>query len=267
MELKGAVVVVTGASAGIGEATAVAFARRGSKVVLAARRLDRLEALADRIERAGGSALALRVDVTEAREIDRLPTLVREVYGRPVDVLVSSAGVPGGGAIEDLSYEQIRAVVEVNLLGVLYGMRAFLPEMLRRGHGHVVNVASLAGRFATPGTGLYTATKHAVVAASESANYDAESRGVHVTAVNPAFVATEGFPQDDLPPWIVLPADRVATAIVKVVRDGIAPEYSVPRWVSPFQAFRVLTPPLYRWGVRQARRTGVKATQAKRWHA
>ena len=145
--------------------------------MLAARRLDRLEALADRIERAGGSALALRVDVTEPREIDGLPTLVREVYGRPVDVLVSSAGVPGGGAIEDLSYEQIRAVVEVNLLGVLYGMRAFLPEMLRRGHGHVVNVASLAGRFATPGTGLYTATKHAVVAASESANYDAESRG------------------------------------------------------------------------------------------
>lgn len=264
MQLKDAVVVITGASAGIGEAAAVAFAKRGARVVLVARRLERLEALADRIARAGGSALALRVDVTEPRELDGLPRVVREVYGRPADVLVNNAGVPGGGPIQDLSYEQIRAVVEVNLLGVLYGMRAFLPEMLRRGHGHVVNVASLAGRFATPGTGLYSATKHAVVALSESANYDAEARGVHVTALNPGFVATESFPQDGLPSWAVMPAERVGETIVKVVRDGTAPERSVPRWVSSLQVFRVLTPPLYRWGVRQARRTGVKATQAKR---
>jgi len=264
MELKGAVVVVTGASAGIGEATAAAFAKRGARVVLAARRLERLETLADRIGRAGGSAVALRLDVTRPREVEALPALVREVFGRPADVFVSNAGVPGGGAIQDLDYDQIRRVVDVNLLGVLYCMRAFLPEMARLGHGHVVNVASLAGRFATPGSGLYAATKHAVVAASESANYDVEPRGVHVTAVNPAFVATEGFPQDGLPDWAVMPADRVAEAIVKVVREGIAPEYSVPRWTSPFQAFRVLTPPLYRWGVRQARRTGVRATQARR---
>jgi len=237
---------------------------RGVWAGLAARRSERRVAPAGRIERAGGSALALRVDVTEPGEVDGLPTLIREVYGRPADVLVNNAGVPAGGSIEDLDYRQIRHVVEVNLLGVLYGMRAFLPDMMRLGHGHVVNVASLAGRFATPGTALYTATKHAVVAASESANYDAEARGVRVTAVNPGFVATEGFPQDDLPGWAVMAADRVGQAIVKVVREGIAPEYSVPRWVAPLQAFRVLTPPLYRWGVRQARRTGLKATRAHR---
>jgi NADP-dependent 3-hydroxy acid dehydrogenase YdfG len=262
VDVKGAVVVVTGASAGIGEATAVALARRGARVVLAARRLDRLESLADRIERAGGSALALRVDVTHPDEVDALPGFVREVYGRPADVLVNNAGVPGGGTIQDLDYEQIRRVVEVNLLGVLYGMRAFLPEMLRRGHGHIVNVASLAGRFAAPGAGLYAATKHAVVAASESAHFDAETRGVRVTAVNPGFVVTEGFPCDGVPGWAVMPVERVADAIVRVVREGIAPELSVPRWVSPLQAFRVLTPPLYRWGVRRARRTGVRATEA-----
>jgi NADP-dependent 3-hydroxy acid dehydrogenase YdfG len=264
MELKGAVVVVTGASSGIGEATAVAFAKRGSRVVLAARRLERLEAIADRIEAAGGSALAMKVDVTDPGELDALPGLVAEVYGRPCDVLVNNAGVPGGGEFQDLTYEQIRRVVDVNLVGVLYGARAFLPAMLARGHGHVINVASVAGRFAMPGSGLYSATKHAVVAFSESANYDAEARGVHVTSVNPGFVATEGFPQTALPPWMVMRVERVAEAIVKVAREGIAPEYGVPRWVGPLQAFRVLTPPLYRWGVRQVRRSGLKATKAPR---
>ena len=263
MELQGAVVVVTGASSGIGEAAAVAFAQRGAKVVLAARRLDRLNDLARRIEAAGGSALALKVDVTDAGELDGLPTIVGEVYGRPTDILVNNAGIPGGGAFADLSYGQIRRVVDVNLLGVLFGTRAFLPGMVRRGHGHVINVASLAGRFATPGAALYTATKHAVVAFSESANYDVEARGVHVTSVNPGFVDTEGFPQYRLPRWMVLRVERVAGAIVKVAEDEIAPEYSVPRWVSPLQAFRVLTPPLYRWGVRQTRKAGHAATRAR----
>ena len=100
-----------------------------------------------------------------------------------------------------------------------------------------------------------------MVAFSESTNYDAEGRGVHVTAVNPGFIDTEGFPQDDLPSWMVMRVERVAEAIVKVVRDEIAPELSVPRWVSPLQAFRVLTPPLYRGGVRRARRAGTASTK------
>jgi NADP-dependent 3-hydroxy acid dehydrogenase YdfG len=224
MELQGAVVVVTGASSGIGEAAAVAFAQRGARVVLAARRLDRLNDLSRRIEATGGSALAVKVDVTDAGELDGLPTIIGEGYGRPTDILVNNAGVPGGGAFAELSYEQIRRVVDVNLLGVLFGTRAFLPDMVRRGHGHVINVASLAGRFAAPGAALYTATKHAVVAFSESANYDVEARGVHVTSVNPGFVDTEGFPQDRLPHWMVMRVERVAGAIVKVAEDGIAPE-------------------------------------------
>jgi short-subunit dehydrogenase len=132
--------------------------------------------------------------------------------------------------------------------------RAFPPGMLARGKGHVVNVASLAGRFATPGNAIYGATKHAVVAFSEAVHYEAEGRNVRVTAVNPGFVDTEGFPQGDLPGWAVLNMDTVTDAIVKVVGEGIAPEYSVPRWIGPLQAFRVLTPPLYRWGLRRVRR-------------
>lgn len=260
MRLKGAVVVVTGASAGIGEATAVAFAQHGAKVVLAARRLDRLESMAERITRAGGTALAVPCDVTDHRELQTLRSVVQEAFG-PVDVLVNNAGIPGGGELATLDYEQIRKVVEVNVLGVMFGTRAFLPGMLARGHGHIVNVASLAGRFATPGASVYTASKHAVVAFSESVNGETEADNVHVTAVNPGLVATEGFPQWNLNHRFVMKPERVADAIVKVVQDGIAPEYSIPRWVSPLQAFRVLTPPLYRWGVRTTRRLGTRVAR------
>ncbi|HTG47587.1 MAG TPA: SDR family NAD(P)-dependent oxidoreductase [Actinomycetota bacterium] len=255
MQLRGRVVVVTGASSGIGEAAAVAFAKRGAKVVLTARRTERLEALAERIHGAGGRALALTVDVGDPKQLDRLPGVVREMVG-PADVLVNNAGVPGRGDFASLPYDSIERIVRTNVLGVLYGTRAFLPGMLARGSGHVVNIASLAGRFAAPGAAIYTATKHAVVAFSESLNYDTAPKGVLVTSVNPGFVETEAFTHDDLPPQAVLDIDDVAEAIVKVVREGIAPEYSIPRWVAPLQAFRVLTPPLYRWGVRQVRRSG-----------
>jgi len=260
MRLKGAVAVVTGASAGIGEATAVALARRGAKVVLAARRKERLDALADRIERAGGRALAVRCDVTDPERLSSLPRVVEEAFG-PCDVLVNNAGIPGGGSFAELSYEQIERVVDVNVLGMMIATRAFLPGMLKRGRGHVVNIASLAGRFAAPGAAVYSATKHAVVAFSEALFYEVEPHGVLVTAVNPAFVSTEGFPQTGLDPRLVLPVDRVTDAVLRVVQDGVAPELSVPRWIGPFQAFRVLAPPLYRWGMRRARDMGLKAQE------
>lgn len=255
MELRGAVAVVTGASAGLGEATATEFARRGAKVVLAARRLDRLETLANRIERAGGIALAVKCDVTDHAQLDALPSVVAEAVG-PCDILVNNAGIPGRGAFEDLDYEQIERVIRVNVLGVLFGTRAFLPGMLNRRRGHVVNVASLAGLFAAPGASVYSASKHAVVAFSESLDPTTKGQGVRVTSVNPGFVPTEGFPKvRGRPSLLTLTPERVAEAIVTVVREEIAPEYSIPRWAAPLQAFRVLTPPLYRWGMdRIARR-------------
>jgi short-subunit dehydrogenase len=254
LDLRDTNVIVTGASSGIGEAAAVAFAQRGARVIVIARRKERLESLARRIEVAGGRAIAWTCDVTDRAQVQKLPGLVQELTGRAPDVLVNNAGIPGGGPFVELAHEQIDLVVRVNLLAVMHCTRIFLPGMLARGHGHIVNVASLAGRFAPPGTAVYAASKHGVVAFSESLNYDTRRQGVLVTSVNPGFVATEGFPQRGIPRRFVMPASRVGEAIVKVVRDDIAPEYSVPRWIAPLQVFRVLTPPLYRWGVERARR-------------
>jgi len=227
------------------------LAKEGAAVVLAARRAERLEALAAEIEGRGGRALAVRCDVTEVADLQGLRDRVDEAFGR-CDVLINNAGIPGGGRFEDLSLEQIEQVIRVNLLGVLVCTKVFLPMMLDRQRGHIVNVGSLAGRYAAPGASVYSASKHGVVAFSEALYYELAPRGILVTSVNPGFAATEGFPQGRLPSALVMRADRVARVIVDVIKEGRAPEVSVPRGMSLWQAFRVLTPPLYRWGVRTA---------------
>jgi len=261
MRLNGAVAVVTGASAGFGELTARQLAREGATLALAARRVERLEALAGEIEGRGGRALAVKCDVTEVADLQALRDRVDEAFGR-CDVLINNAGIPGGGRFEEVSLEQIERVIRVNLLGVMLCTKVFLPMMLERPRGHIVNVASVAGRYAMPGASVYTASKHGVVAFSEALYYELAPRGILVTSVNPGSAATEGFPHGQLPSAIVMPAERVARAIVDVVRKDKAPEVTVPRALGPWQAFRILTPPLYRWGVRQASKK-LGATRAK----
>ena len=253
MDLRGAVVVVTGASAGIGEATALRFAHAGSRTVLAARRLQRLEALAGTIGSRGGEALPVRCDVTDPEDIAGLVDSTMGAYGR-CDVLVNNAGIPGGGAFRDVSPEQIERLVRVNLLGVLLVTKAFLPHLVERRAGHVVNIASIAGRVATPGAAVYGATKHGVIAFSEALSAELRPFGILVTTVNPGLTRTEGFPQvGRRRPFVMLP-DRVAGTIVDVVRRERAPEVSVPRALALLQVFRVITPRLYRWGMNAAGR-------------
>ena len=255
MELRGAVVVVTGASAGFGELAALRFARAGAHTVLAARRLERLEALADRIASTGGSALAVACDVTRFDRLEALRDRVDDAFGR-CDVLVNNAGIPGGGPFRTTPVDRLEEVIDVNLRAVVLGTKLFLPMMLERRRGHVVNVASLAARFATPGAAVYGATKHGVVAFSEALYHELAPHGILVTSVNPGFSPTESFRARG-PSVVNLDPDDVAALIVDVVRKGIAPEISIPRSLSALQAFRVLTPPLYRWGVRTiARRYG-----------
>jgi short-subunit dehydrogenase len=231
-------------------------------VVVTARREDRLAEVVAGIESTGGQAAAVTCDVGDWDQVQSLGDRVRELFGR-CDILVNNAGIPGGGPFAKLSIEQIELVVRTNYLGVLHCTKEFLPGMLEARRGHVVNVASLAGRFAVPGASVYTSTKHAVVAFSETLHFEVAPRGVRVTSVNPGVVATESFPHRDMAEKgsrFLLKSERVADVIVRVVQSGKAPEISVPRSIAALQIFRLLTPGLYRSAMQRMVRRGLRAT-------
>src|SRR4051795_11201501 len=167
LDLEGKAVAITGASSGIGEATALMYAERGAAVALTARRADRIEALAARIEDDGGRAVALPADVGDERQARAFVEHAYEHLGR-LDVLVNNAGVMLLGPIEGADTEHWRRMVDANVFGVLYCTHAALPVMREQGSGHIVNVSSVAGRFARAGSGVYNLTKFGVGAFSEA---------------------------------------------------------------------------------------------------
>jgi NADP-dependent 3-hydroxy acid dehydrogenase YdfG len=188
--LEGRVAAITGASSGIGEATALAFAREGAAVALGARRSDRIEELAGRIEADGGRAAAIAVDVTDEEQAH---AFVREAHERlgGLDTLVNNAGVMLLGPIEGTDTDQWRRMVEVNVLGLLYCTQAVLPLLRDAGGGTIVNIASVAGRVGNPGSAVYNATKWAVVGFSEALRKEAAPSNVRVSCIEPGYVQTE----------------------------------------------------------------------------
>ena len=189
-DLSGRVAAVTGASSGIGEATALALAGAGAKVALGARRADRLEDLAKRIEAEGGTAVALELDVADEGSANAFVTRAHEELGG-LDVLVNNAGVMLLGPIAGADTEHWRRMVDVNVLGLLYCTHAALPIMSEAGRGHVVNVSSVAGRFARAGSGVYNLTKFGVNAFSEALRQETYKLGIRVTMIEPGYVDTE----------------------------------------------------------------------------
>ncbi len=190
LDLSGRVVAVTGASSGIGEATALACARAGAAVALAARRVDRIEQLADRIRSEGGTAIAVQTDVGEEEQAGEFIRRTGAELGR-LDALVNNAGVMLLGPIPGAPTEEWRRMIHANVFGVLYCTHAALPLMLEQGSGHIVNVSSVAGRFARPGSGVYNLTKFGVGAFSEALRQEVAEQGIRVTLVEPGMVATE----------------------------------------------------------------------------
>jgi NADP-dependent 3-hydroxy acid dehydrogenase YdfG len=189
-DLSGRVAVVTGATSGIGEATALAFAGAGAAVALAGRRQDRLEALAERIEGAGGRALAVPTDVSdEAQARALVERTVSELGG--LSILVNNAGVMLLGPVAGADTDEWRRMITVNLLGLLYCTHAALPVMEAAGGGDIVNVSSVAGRRADAGAAVYNMTKFGVHAFSEALRQEALHAGIRVTTVAPGFVETE----------------------------------------------------------------------------
>ncbi|HET6389345.1 SDR family oxidoreductase [Hyphomicrobium sp.] len=182
------VVLITGASSGIGAAIALELGAAGAKVVLGARRTDRLDALADEIRRSGGEVLTRRLDVTDRAEVAAFAKAARETFGR-VDVIVNNAGVMPLSPMASLKVDEWDRMVDVNIKGVLYGVAAVLPEMTERGSGHIINIASIGALSVVPTAAVYCATKHAVRAISEGLRQ--ENNKIRVTCVYPGVVESE----------------------------------------------------------------------------
>jgi NADP-dependent 3-hydroxy acid dehydrogenase YdfG len=182
------VVLVTGASSGIGAAIAAELGAAGAKVMLGARRTDRLEALAEKIRARGGDALTRSLDVTDRADVAAFAEAARQAWGR-VDVIVNNAGVMPLSLMASMKVDEWDRMVDVNIKGVLYGIAAVLPEMAARGSGHVINIASVGALSVVPTAAVYCATKYAVRAISDGLRQ--EHRNIRVTCIHPGVVESE----------------------------------------------------------------------------
>ena len=186
--IAGKVIVITGASSGLGEAAARHVADEGARLVLGARRIDRLKQLAD--ELALGEDAAVETDVTSFEQVQLLVQRAVDLHGR-IDVLINNAGIMPHSPFDRLKVDDWSRMVDVNIKGVLHGIAAALPHMQRQKSGHFVNVSSVAGHKIRPGAGVYAATKHAVRALSEGLRQDVKPYNIRVTVISPGAVQTE----------------------------------------------------------------------------
>ena len=189
--LKDKVVIITGASSGFGEDAARLFAQEGCKVVLAARRLDRLQKLAGEIQSRGGEAIAVPMDVTDRADVDLMVTSAMDLYGR-IDILFNNAGFGRLNWLENLdTARDIETQVDVNLLGVILVTRAVLPYMLKQGYGHIINMSSVAGWIAAPLYSIYSAAKFGVRAFTDALRREVSPFGIKVSGIYPGPAHTE----------------------------------------------------------------------------
>ena len=189
--IKDKVAIVTGASSGIGYATALALAKAGAKVAIGARRTEKLTELENEINNNGGQAFSQKLDVTQKSDCDSFVKAVVEKWGG-VDILVNNAGLMPLSFIKNLKIDEWDQMIDVNIKGVLYCTAAVIPHMLEKKSGHIVNISSVAGRIVFPSGSVYCATKHAVTALSEGLRQEFSTRkNIRVTCIEPGVVSTE----------------------------------------------------------------------------
>lgn len=217
--IEGKVVVITGASSGLGEATARLLSEQGATVALGARRLDRLQSLADELSHNGGKAMAIVTDVTHPDQLKQLVDTAVQKFGR-IDVIINNAGIMPVSPLERLKLDEWDRMIDVNIKGVLYGIAAALPHMQQQKAGHIINVSSVAGHKVGPTFAVYSATKHAVRVISEGLRMEVTPYNIRTTVISPGAVFTELLNQITDPE--VAAANRKATESMAVPAESFA---------------------------------------------
>ena len=250
MDFKNKVVLITGASSGIGKETAIQFAKLGANIVLAARRKEKLEQVENELKKFNVITLVCQCDVSKKEQVEQLSKTVLEKFDS-IDVLVNNAGFAIYGSVSDLSIDEIQSQMETNYFGMIYCVKNFMPTMLKQKSGHIVNVASVAASFGLPGIASYCASKHAMLGFSEGLKHELKGTGVGITVVSPIMVRTDFFDHpsfEKMPKYspTSLSSKTVAKAIIKaakskrleiivpsVVRGAVWMKHTFPYFINP----------------------------------
>jgi short-subunit dehydrogenase len=239
------VVLITGASSGIGRGLAHELGRRGASVGLLARRAELLQTIADEISQAGGQALALPADVTQAEQVRAAVGKLRQEFG-PIDLLIANAGISINTFVPDLCEKAIAELINVNVIGVVNSVSAVLSEMVAQGRGHLVVNSSLAAYRGVPKSAAYCASKAAVSSFCEALRIDLKGTGVDVTTIHPGFVRTQMIRSIARTPY-VMEVDQAVSKIIRAIEKR-KKGYAFPWQLATIaRACKLLPIPMYDW--------------------
>ena len=224
MDFKNQVILITGASSGIGKEAAIEFAKLGANIVLVARKKDKLEQTANELKKFNTSILVFPCDVSKRDQVKEMSKIVLEKFGS-IDILVNNAGFAIYGSVSDLTIDEIESQMETNYFGMIYCTKNFLPSMLKKKSGHIVNVASVAASFGLPGIASYCASKFAMLGFSEGLKHELKGTGVGITVVSPIMVRTNFFEHpsfEKMPKFspVSLSSKTVAKTILKAANSS-----------------------------------------------
>jgi len=225
VDFKNKIILITGASSGIGKQTAIEFAKKGANLILVARRKEKLELVAKELEKFKTSVLVCPCDVSDKDQVKEMSKIVLEKFDS-IDILVNNAGFAIYGSVSDLSIDEIESQMETNYLGMVYCIKNFLPSMLEKKSGHIVNVASVAASFGLPGIASYCASKFAMLGFSEGLKHELKNSGIGITVVSPIMVKTNFF---DHPSFEKMPKYSPTSLSSKSVANAILKASNSPR--------------------------------------